>query len=948
MTLQATTKLNLFVQRMAESDEQAEWGFTLLLKRDDFEEFFDLLEGAGLFSPDKNLGPVPGDQPGYVRIPYWHALNYLEAVAKLSGERNDIALANKVMEVVRNVSHFRETDGSFRDNYHTSRVFAEILGLVPLEAVADDDLLLTQAWLSSGYERSLAAIELDKGLIKKLLASESAANWQKACVILEYCTVINWADEKEFDGKRKKPVTLVDDYWLHKLITHHASSFGQKTGRNAAEILLARLRELFSVTGTDEICWLSRPAIEEHEQNHSWEEVANLFVEGARDVLLAWVDHEAAGAHDFACSLLTDDSEIVRRIGIHVLNEHWEKLRDCYLRNVGPDLFDDGHLHELYRLLKSRFPEFTKEEKAATVDVIRQIPPPGNTEKSGSYLKSTQRNWLSAIAGKGYEPVDTWYAQLEDDPEIGKLRDFPDFLSYMESGWGPGPSPYSVNELIEFSRNGSLVERLNEFKQTDSWRGPTTRALADMLVEAIKAEPFLFAQNLGQFLGAKRPYQYSIISGLKSAWDALPGDQDLTDWAKVWEALVGFIENLVGDPNFWGETVVEDQDLTPNRDWIPPVIADLLESGTKNDNKAYPRELLPRAWSLIGILLERLAPASEAQEDALTQAINTPKGKAIEALVNHALRACRLSDGDTQSHVDTWLHMEPVFNSELAKCKNSNFEFSALCGMYIANFHYMSKEWLTEQIGAIFPMEYPVNYSCALEGMAYAPASKPVYLLLRDSGVIEWALKNSPAGRHAREKLIERIALAYLWGEEELDQPRFACLFEEGAETDLIELSGFFWGIKRQALNQDQIERVIKFWERCLDWVTKEKVQPTKLLSSLSKLSCYINAITGREASLLFAVAPFVHVNYNADWFVEDLIRLVDIDPATVSALLKKTLESNMPNFDYQDKYKALISKIAQHGLKAEALALANDLRYIDGMQGIFENISRTGSAGTI
>lgn len=941
MTLQTTSKLKLFVQRMTESDEQAEWGFKLLLKRGDFEEFFDLLDEAGLFSPEKNLGPVPGDQPGYVRIPYWHALNYLEAVAKVAGERNDINLANKVMGVVRNVSQFRDPDGSFRDNYHTFRVFAEILGLVPPETVTDDDLQLIPSWLSSNYERSLAAIELDKGLIKKLLESESADNWQKACVILEQCTVINWIDEREFDGKRKKPLTLVDDYWLHKLITHHASSFGQKAGRNAAEILLARLRELFSVTGTDEICWLSRPAIEEHEQNHSWEEVTNLFVEGARDVLLAWIGHDATDAHEFACHLLSDESEIVRRIGIHVLNEHWGKLRDCYLMNVGPELFDDGHLHELYRFLKIRFSEFTNEEKEATLDAIRRIPRPGDTDKSDSYLKSTQRNWLSSMAGKGFEPVDTWYAQLEADESVGKLRDQPDFLTYMESSWGPGPSRYSVNELVEFARNGSIVERLNEFQQTDSWRGPTTRALADMLVEAIKAEPFLFAQNINQFLAAKRPYQYGVIDGLKSAWDALPSDKDLTDWDKVWEALVGFIENLIADPCFWEETVVEDRDPTPDRDWIPPVIADLLESGTKNDNKAYSRELLPRTWNLIGILLEKLAPASEAQEDALTQAINTPKGKTIEALINQALRECRLSDGAAQSHVDTWLRMEPTFNNELSKCKNSNFEFSALSGMYIANFHYMSMEWLTEKIGEIFPTEYPVNYSCALEGLAYAPASKPVYLLLRDSGVIVWALKNAPAGRHSREKLIERIALAYLWGEEELDQPRFTCLFEEGSESDLIEISRYFWGIKRHALKQDQNERVLKFWERCLDWGAKVTEQPTKLLSSLSMLSCYINTLSEKEKSLLFAVAPFVHVNYNADWFVDNLIRLVDIDPATVSALLKKTLESNKPNFDYQDKYKTLVSKIAQHGFKTEALGLANDLRHMDGMQDLFENISQ-------
>ncbi len=99
-----TAKEESFIALMIKSEEHARQGFELLIKRSDFEKFFDALTGAGLFESNHNSPPVPAGEPGSVRIPYWDALDYMEAVAKLSGERGDLLLAAKVMTVVRTVS----------------------------------------------------------------------------------------------------------------------------------------------------------------------------------------------------------------------------------------------------------------------------------------------------------------------------------------------------------------------------------------------------------------------------------------------------------------------------------------------------------------------------------------------------------------------------------------------------------------------------------------------------------------------------------------------------------------------------------------------------------------------------------------------------------------------------------------------------------------------------
>lgn len=939
MTLVLTTKISAFIQRMTEGEEQAQWGFELLLKRDDYTEFFDHLYDAGLFSPEQNPGPRPADQPGYVHIHFWYALNYLVAVARRSGEIDDPELAQKVMIVVRDVTHARESDGSIIDNYHTWRTFADILGLVPGTVVTMDDLDLIPIWLSSKYDRGGVGSSLDKGVIYKCLTSDMQEDWNKASIALRHCTAIEWVDEEGFGGKRKKPVTIVDDYWLKKLIEHHASNLGIKVGRDTANIFLDRLREVFDHEGREVPSFLQRPAIEDHDQNHSWDGPANRFVEGLRDVLLGWVDHDFSTAQPFILNLIGDGDEIVRRVGIFLLNKRWDVLLDTYLKVLGPQLFDRGHLHELYGLLHDHFHEFSEEQKTATIEAIRQIPSPAEGDDSDHRQRYIQRNWLSAISRKGYEPADTWFQELQSDEALGTLPEHPDFHSYIESWSGPGPSPYSLSELLAFSEDGTIIDRLNDFQQTDSWRGPTSGALVDTLEEAVMQDHRQFIGVLPSFLDAGRPYQYGIINGFKRLWDAPEEKHGQVDWNSVWDALVGFIESLLGNAEFWNEQVEPDHDLTPTRDWIPPVIAELLRSGTRNDEKAFLEALLPRTWSLIELLLENLEQEPEAHEDAMHQAINSSKGKAIEALFSQALRECRIADCISGGHVEIWERMQPTFERELAKCKDDNFEFSTLIGSYIANIDYIDHSWLQANIGHIFPQQYISNFACALEGLAYAPATRSVYAMLLEGGVLDFSLQNDLKGRHSRNKIIQRIALAYLWGDEDLGSSRFTSLFKPDREDDLDQVSSFLWSVNNQELTKGQVELILCFWEKCIEWTRSVDELPVKLLSNLSRLSCYIESIEDREERLLCAVAPHVSEDYNSIEFIEQLDRLAERDPAAVSAAFQAMLKAHKPIYDYQDQIRSLLTKLDAVGLRKDAMVYADQLRHLAGMREFFDQL---------
>ena len=128
----------------------------------------------------------------------------------------------------------------------------------------------------------------------------------------------------------------------------------------------------------------------------------------------------------------------------------------------------------------------------------------------------------------------------------------------------------------------------------------------------------------------------------------------------------------------------------------------------------------------------------------------------------------RVTDKHSSSHENTWRDLRPIFDAELAKAAGSNFEFSTLVGCYLPNLFYLSTEWLQSHVTRLFPKEHPNNLFCAVAGLAYSQATRPSYRLLADAQIVEAALNSAQVKGSTREKFIERIALAYTWGDETL------------------------------------------------------------------------------------------------------------------------------------------------------------------------------------
>ncbi len=941
MTIPMTTKLQAFLEEMKTGLEPAQWGFEALLERANFHEYFVHLGNAGLFAPSENPRPLPVEG-GFVRILPWPALPYLKKCAELAGAKPDEELAGQVLEVLESVTNAIAANGGEPDNYYTFQAFAEILGLLPLDFIKLKHVDMARVWLASKYDRGLVCVELDRGLMRRLLESAQPVDDEKADRLLTFFTEIEWVDESTLGHSEKKPVTVVEDYWLQQFLTNNARKLGAKRGLPSATTLLERNREIFSNKDWAETT-LWRPAVEDHEQNHEWRKAENRVVEGLRDILLGWADHDASGAAKFIESILKDDLTIGHRIAIYVVNDRWHSLDGCYPSIAVARFFTYENIHELYGLLNQRFASLLPDKKAATVKAIQGIKPQGTGEQSSEHSRRLQARYLMAVAGKGSAEADTWLAELHSQGIKAGIPEHPDFnaVSYVRSGFGP--SALAPEEIVSLVRQGTLIQRLNDFKETNRWEGPSVRSLADSVSTAVALDFPLFVKKLPDFLSARRAYQYGVLNGFMKLWRNVERRPPLPNWAPAWIALIAFFEGTILTEEFWAEPVSEDGErLTPTKDWIPGIVAEFIELGTKNDEDAYDSSLLPRTRRILTLLLEKTEQLAKPSEDPVSQAINWPRGKVIEALVNHALRECRIADKSQNGHAEVWAQLAPIFDGELSKCVGSNFEFSTLAAMYISNLFYLSADWVRENVHRLFPKAYPENLLCAAGGLAYARATRQTYLLLSDAQLVEPILDVTSVDSTERENIIERIGLAYIWGDEALNSLIFIKLFEERKLDDLRTLTDYFASVSNQQLEVEQKERIRQYWRHLVDWTNSLDPKPGQLMAHLARLVCYLEDVSEADGKRIVSVSAHLDGDaFHQTKFFEELVRLAPQYPKLVGAVVESVAEHRNHFSDYEGHLKKSLRIIAELGERDVAIRLADRMREMRGMPELFYELTQ-------
>lgn len=687
----------------------------------------------------------------------------------------------------------------------------------------------------------------------------------------------------------------IGEYQLQQVLQKNAQLLGQRCGTRITSLLVRQLTEVIGLPEDDRYSYISRKAIEEHEQNLRAHEARDVLLEGLRDVALAYIDASPSDAGVFVGSLLSSEYQTLVRLGIYLCGEKYELVGKWFWKSFKPNWFvEAGYWHEIYWFLEKSFAKFSEGEKKRYFDVLQSA---SKTEPDAGSLQidaRIQRDLLHPILGQGFPEVEAQYAKLVE--LVGKPGEQPDFRSYSSMDWVGERSPITADALLKKS-DEDLLEYLRSFRPTGEWHSATVDGLGEALSEAIRVDFPRFTKLLAEFSSLPRTYQHALLRAFEKLWN---------DAKEIpWQELLAFQHALVSDERFEEELIKPaDNDGRVNAHWISHDIADLVEAGVKNDSHAFEPGLIKEAEQLLVKLLE-LVPSEASTEfngDAVTRAINTTRGQVIEALINLWLRRCRLADAESQSHVIVWKDIQKYFDNEIARSlAGHNLEFSTLVGLYLPNIHYLSPEWVNENFKNIFPVASPEVWKCAAEGFSYVVHYHLwLYEQLRDHGDLRRMAFDEGLTSNVKEKALQYLVIAYLDGVEELSDQKSLLgeIVNELHVPELKHICWFIWTMRGAKNDSERNSRVITFWTSVSQRISGNESEHAELLSSLNFLAEFITELTEPIQKVWMQAAPFANIAYNGHVLVENMARLADAFPAEVLKVFKAALSGFIPDYD--------------------------------------------------
>lgn len=414
---------------------------------------------------------------------------------------------------------------------------------------------------------------------------------------------------------------------------------------------------------------------------------------------------------------LTDESEIIRRLGVHLLRKFPVHLRD-YVGRVLLDarnLDDLGLHHEFFNLLKDGFPVLDQREKRQLVSLLLLGPPTEKSEddeelsvEEEKYRSDRREFWIRDrlwMLKDFLESEDAAYL----DSLIAKWGkpEHPDFTHWIgNSFFVSNESPVTADELSQKS-NSDLIRFLSDWKPAARKSPSIEESHGALGVEVAR----LVESNRRRY----EPILFEIArlhSGFATHLVKL-SDPSESDFDTIFHSQFDLFEKMLSIPE-----IRESIEYSGSSSWISFrfAIVSLIEKLIQNENWTYDQKQFRRVVNLLILLANDPDPDMENDQpgegwfghnDPLTVAINHVRPLAVAGLIRLLHRDKAKSHKNGNSVTSPELQIKSLMF--LSKKADQNLEMSlsvhSVFGRYLQSLYWIDAEWTVANIERIFPSE---------------------------------------------------------------------------------------------------------------------------------------------------------------------------------------------------------------------------------------------------
>jgi hypothetical protein len=712
---------------------------------------------------------------------------------------------------------------------------------------------------------------------------------------------------------------VLDSYHLGEVLKPSARKLGERCGGAAVEMLARRLTDFIGSAEDDKYSYIWRSAIEDHEQDAHKEDARAVLVDAVRDAALGATSTSSPAALAIVKSLLQSPYPTLTRVGIHVCGEHYGTVGAAFWEcATGSWFLEVPYWHELYWFINKAFSRFSVAQRAHFLGFVEQVKWDCSDEsRQVEWDETHRRDLLHPAFGLGDSEVDEKYQKLVE--RWGPVRDHPDFHTYSTTGWVGDRSPVASDALLGMSDDELMAFLKGFVPDSRSWDGSTYRGLASSISAAVRASDDGFAGRIGLFADLARPYQHGLLRGLKERWS--DDKRDIN-----WPATLALVQAIVSAPAFRADLAADQAEgWEPSVHWVVSDIADLLKGAT-GTQRHLPSEFHKSCLQVLRLVLDATPTDNGGSSDAVSHAINSPRGRALESFIHLALAMRREEVAANRSAGETWLAVGPVLDAELATSESGlNADFAAMAGMYCANFHYLSAEWTEANFDRLFSSTSEAAWRCAAQGFAY---QRHLY---------DWLFKCLVSGGHLRrmvyseglpdqvaERALQFLGLAYLEGMESLvGSGLLSELVSELKVKELSQLCWFFWTLRGKPEPSARTSKILMFWMKVAEKVRANRADVPELQSALSQLIVFIHDITPDAVEALVDAAPHAQVRHHGYMLIQNLARLASPYPKEVATIFRAAMSGFLPDYRKEDVI-ACVSRLAEAGEVEDAEWICN------------------------
>lgn len=872
-------------------------------------KWFNELNNRDFFAAQNNPRPQDSTVEGHVFVPVWHVLDYLEKTTEELNENQNEEYFKKFVAILLSVTEFARIEQY--SNYRTWWKFAQIIANIPSKYLSESDLEVVDYWLDDSIDTSLVSETIGVKWIPTLLLDHcDNHSHQLALKLVSLLFKVKLDSESNSFDDSHAVRLRIEAFQCREIIDHISKPLGKSLGARVLPRFESDIERILKHLDSDHTSVIWRSAIEEHEQNRTLDQPIDLLIDIFRDTLNAYLATNTEESIDYVTKLLKSNFKVLRRIAIHAIDVGFQSCNQLFDLLLKPQFWEELHYkHELWTLLNHQYKSLNESQREAVLNNINSIV--SNTDTSSDQsLAYRKASWLAAIQKYGEEEEQAYrkYVKLANaEPE------HPSFQIYIQSGSVMPKSPISLDQMSKMNLP-ELIMYLDNFKEDrfNFFESPID-GLFNTFRQLIKFHPVRFAREIRVFDNIGLRYTYQIIEAYRELWT----EKASLTWTDIWDPLLQFCQRLVCSDRFWNEENSKSMDpMIPNRKWVVGSIASLIESGVNHDDHAFDPKFLDIAEDIVvGMLGKQKGGEFENDNNAVFNAINSARGKCINALIKLALRRCRLADkSNHKDHSAVWSHFEHLFDRELENSSTSSYEVPTLFSNYLPSLLYMCPEWTFANLDRIYPDVKGKWWKCAMEGYASVSTfNEKIFRYLRDKGHFKKVLDDDTLYDRTQDRVIEDICIAYLCGIESLDTDTdlINIVISRNNQDELRRLVLEFWRFGKD--NPDLVPKIIEFWCKVLTKIDLESQEGQSVASYLCLLAEIIEEVDKTTRDLVITVAPFASVEHNTYHMFKWIEQISESQPYEAYVIWKSMIKFSTPTYP-EKSIKTLLKNIVEVG----------------------------------